>query len=97
MESDLGLNPGSATYYLCDHRQVTEPHFSDMGNTNNNWLVEMYSPLQKTVGESIGDLWGSCLIPKSFYSPSRCNHMAKGGLLFYKIRQSKLVTFNLLS
>lgn len=56
MESDLGLNPGSATYYLCDHRQVTEPHFSDMGNTNNNWLVEMYSPLQKTVGESIGDL-----------------------------------------
>ena len=50
MESDLGLNPGSATYYLCDHRQVTEPHFSDLGNRNNNWLVGLYSPLQKTVG-----------------------------------------------
>lgn len=49
MESDPGLNPDSATYYLCDHRQDTEPHFSDLRNRNNNWLVGMYSPLQKAV------------------------------------------------
>lgn len=50
LASDLGLSPGSATCYLCDRRQVSEPHFPDLENRNNEWLVGIKSLLHEAVG-----------------------------------------------
>lgn len=94
MEEDLGWNPGSSTYYLCDYQLVPEPHFSDLGNIIGWWGYTAYF---RGCWESVGAFGVHWLTPESLYSPADCNHMAQGGLLFYKIKQSKLVTLDLLS